>query len=111
MRIERWLQILPLRLRSLFRRARVEQELDEEILDHLERQTALNVAAGMSPVDARAAARRAFGTIEAHKERVRDTRGVQLFDDLVRDLNYATGTLRRSPGFAATTILTLAIGI
>ena len=76
MRFARWRYTLPLRIRSLFRRHDVEQELDEEIRDHIARQTAANVAAGMSAADARTAALREFGGVERRKEEVRETRGI-----------------------------------
>lgn len=72
--IMRWLFTLPLRMRSLFRGAEVEQELDDELRDHIERQTAANIAAGMPADAARTAALRAFGGIERRKEEVRETR-------------------------------------
>lgn len=111
MRIERWLYTLPLRLRSLFRREQVERELDDEIRDHIERQVRANVAAGMSPADARAAALREFGGVERRKEEVRETRGVSYIEQCVQDLSSAARGLRRSPGFTAAMVLTLGLGI
>jgi predicted permease len=108
---ERWLRTLPLKIRSLFRRGAVEQELDEEIRDHIECQTAANISAGMPARDARTAALREFGGVERRKEESRDTRGVTFIEQCVQDLTYAIRGLRRSPGFTLATVLTLGLGI
>src|SRR5919197_284810 len=68
MRIERWLYTLPLRLRSLFRRDRVEDELDEELRFHIEQLTEQHIARGVPPDEARLAALRAMHGIEQRKE-------------------------------------------
>jgi predicted permease len=110
-RIEHWIYTLPLRIRSLFQRTDVEQELDDEIRDHIERQTAANISAGMSTTGARTAALREFGGVERRKEEVRETRGVSLIEQCMQDFSYAIRCLRRSPGFTAATVLTLGLGI
>lgn len=69
--IERWFYTIPLRLRSLFRRSQVEQELDEELSYHLDRQIEEHIAKGMTPEDARCAAMRALGGIEQRKDECR----------------------------------------
>jgi hypothetical protein len=72
MRFTRWFYTIPLRLRSLFRRRQVEQELDEELRYHLDRQIEEHIAKGLTPIEARYAALRALGGIEQRKEECRD---------------------------------------
>src|SRR6476660_399055 len=99
MRIEHWWYTLPLRVRSLFRRTRVEQELDEELQAHLEHKIAEFRAQGMSPEQARSAAMRAMDGLTQRKEECRDARGVNLVDNTVRDIRYSLRVLAKSPGF------------
>jgi hypothetical protein len=70
MRLLRLLYALPLRIRSLFRRDRVEEELDDELRDHLERRIEADIARGMTADDARYAAMRAMGGVEQRKRGV-----------------------------------------
>ncbi|MBO0800730.1 MAG: hypothetical protein J2P31_18075, partial [Blastocatellia bacterium] len=111
MRIKHWFYTVPLRLRSLFRRKQVEHELDEELRYHLERQIEEHIAKGMTPAEAHYAALRALGGIEQRKEECRDMQRMRLIEDLAQDVRYGLRTLRRNPGFAALSILIMALGI
>lgn len=97
-------------LRGLWQRRRVARELDDELRFHLEMETQSSIQAGMSPGEARRAALRDFGGVEQIKEAVRDVRTLWL-DSLWQDVRVAFRMLRRNPGFAAVSLLSLALGI
>ncbi len=111
MGIERWLYTMPLRLRSLFRRRQVEQELDEEFQYHVERKTDQYIAQGLDPEAARRYAIRDMDGIGRRKEECRDMRGMNVIQDLVQDLRYGLRTLLKDRSFSAVALLILALGI
>ena len=107
----RLIETLRLRMRSLFRGARVEDELDAEMLFHFHRQREENLAAGMSPEEAKNAARRAIGNRTAIQEQCRDARGVNLIESVFKDIGLAMRTLRKDATFTLVSAVTLAFGI
>ena len=86
----RWARQIRLRVRSLFRRARIEQELEEELRFHMAHED--------------------FSGVTQIQEECRDARGVRWLESLALDLRHGIRLMRRSPGFAAAAVLTIAIG-
>jgi len=99
------------RLRTLMRRPAAENELNDELRFHIERQTDKYVKSGMSHAEALRRARLEFGGLDQVKNECREARGVSLVESLVQDLHYSARTLLHSPAFTACAVLTLAFGI
>ncbi len=99
------------RLSSWARTRQDEERLRVEIEEHITLQTAENLRAGLSQVEARRHAALKFGAVEAMREDYRDRRGLPFLETLVKDTRQALRRLRKAPAFTLTTILTLALGI
>ena len=99
------------RWRALTHKAELDQELDEEMRFHLERDIQQNIENGMTPEDARYAALRAFGGVDQSKEECRSARGVGLIDNIVRDITFSMRVLLKNYAFTIVVVLTLALGI
>jgi hypothetical protein len=99
------------RLRALIHRREMDAEVDDELRDHLERETEKYRRAGFTPNEAVRRAHLALGGSEQVKQRSRDSRGTKFVEDLLQDLRYAMRSFAKSPGLTALIVLSLAIGI
>jgi len=106
-----WWQKPVAAFRTVFRKQELDADMDEEMRSHIELQTQENMKEGMNLEEARYAALRGFGRVDAIKERVRDERGMRWLEDFMQDIRFGLRMLRKNGAFTAVAMVSLGIGI
>lgn len=107
----KWFNILMARLRAVFHRERVIDDIDQEFKAHLDLATQANVERGMRAAEARHAALQSFGNVGSVRDAAYEVKGGGMIETLVQDIKYALRGLARQKTFTAVAVVTLALGI